>query len=326
MSRRPNDGYGYDAADTLHGDSKLVEPDVRRKLKDYFGAMGLGGKGAKEEAKITVTVGELRKLVREAIAEADKRTHGEPDLKCPKCGSRDVTTWAEDGESSEADWAECLKCDHYGKPEDFFELAEDPGTFGRQSMIINGDEDADDKMLVDEGDADDDEMIEGDPEAPFVAQGWYGGQGDPLYKLVSTGWPQRRGDVEDMLANALRLQRKSGDEEIDALVQMLEDALAGGGKKLRREFTDYAAEFQMDYDDRRYRQMAREIFNQWQERGPDVDWAGVVDLYARNRAKYLAAEIDKSKLYEKVLDVVENHYEGQFPPTGVVSHLRQGAG
>ncbi len=58
-------------------------------------------------------------------------------------------------------------------------------------------------------------------------------------------------------------------------------------------------------NDKKYESMAKQIFDAWSERGVDVDWLGVVNLFARNHSKNLAQEVDKTKLYEKVLNLVE---------------------
>lgn len=71
------------------------------------------------------------------------------------------------------------------------------------------------------------------------------------------------------------------------------------------EFRSFDDDFAEKITDKKYEAMAKQLHNAWSERGVDVDWAGVVNLYARNHSKNLAAEIDKSKLYEKVLNLVE---------------------
>ncbi len=70
--------------------------------------------------------------------------------------------------------------------------------------------------------------------------------------------------------------------------------------------------FDDDFDkltDKKYNEMAKQLYDAWAKRGVDVDWAGVVNLYARNHSKNLATEIDKTKLYEKVLTFVERDYK-----------------
>jgi len=73
------------------------------------------------------------------------------------------------------------------------------------------------------------------------------------------------------------------------------------------EFRSYDDDFAEKITDRKYEAMAKQLYLAWSERGVDVDWGGVVNLYARNHSKNLATEIDKTKLYEKVLNFVEQH-------------------
>lgn len=285
MPRRPNDGYDADASETLHDDGAYVEPDVRSSIKKYLKAMGL-------TSKKQVKVSELRQAIREAIAEK----MGQVPLKCPDCGSRnvglwsisgdvknpdwveckkcgasgriaryeivetrvpvtvnksanvedlvcpkcmhnDIETWAEDGESADADWAECLKCKYTGPPEEFM-LGEQASTMGRMSMMSTADEDPKEEILP--------------------------------------------------------------------------------------EFADWAQGFQDSYDNKRYEQLARQVFDAWPHHGPDVDWAKVVDIYVKNRAKNVHTELDKDKLYEKVLNLAEDHYDGNTPPTVRVSQHQYG--
>ncbi len=54
-------------------------------------------------------------LDHDELAEFNRRsaaTSGEV-LVCARCGSDEVTTWAEDGEAPDADYAECLACKHH---------------------------------------------------------------------------------------------------------------------------------------------------------------------------------------------------------------------
>lgn len=76
------------------------------------------------------------------------------------------------------------------------------------------------------------------------------------------------------------------------------------------EFRSFDEDFASKITDKKYQDMAKQIFDAWAERGVDVDWAGVVNLFARNHSKNLGQEVDKTKLYEKVLDIVEKHSEG----------------
>jgi hypothetical protein len=71
------------------------------------------------------------------------------------------------------------------------------------------------------------------------------------------------------------------------------------------EFRSFDEDFAEKLSDKKYEAMAKQLYDAWSERGVDVDWAGVVNLYARNHSQNLAAEIDKTKLYEKVLSFVE---------------------
>jgi hypothetical protein len=81
------------------------------------------------------------------------------------------------------------------------------------------------------------------------------------------------------------------------------------GKSDITEFRSFDDDFAEKFSDRKYEEMARELYNAWSQRGVDVDWAGVVNLYARNHSKNLAMDIDKSKLYEKVLTFVERDFD-----------------
>jgi len=74
------------------------------------------------------------------------------------------------------------------------------------------------------------------------------------------------------------------------------------------EFRSFDDDFADKLSDKKYEAMAKQLYDAWSERGVDVNWAGVVNLYARNHSKNLAAEIDKTKLYEKVLSFVEKGY------------------
>lgn len=75
------------------------------------------------------------------------------------------------------------------------------------------------------------------------------------------------------------------------------------------EFRSFDEDFASKIGDKKYQDMAKQIFDAWSERGVDVDWAGVVNLFARNHSKNLGQEVDKTKLYEKVLDLVEKSCE-----------------
>lgn len=73
------------------------------------------------------------------------------------------------------------------------------------------------------------------------------------------------------------------------------------------EFHNFEDDFVARLSDKKYEAMAKQIFDAWASRDTDVDWAGVVNLFARNHSKNLGQEVDKTKLYEKVLDLVERH-------------------
>lgn len=81
------------------------------------------------------------------------------------------------------------------------------------------------------------------------------------------------------------------------------------------EFTDWAAGFQEDFDNKRYEQLARQIYDDWPEHGTEVDWANVLDIYIKNRKKNIHTEIDKDRLYEKLLSYAESRYDGMISPT-----------
>jgi hypothetical protein len=90
------------------------------------------------------------------------------------------------------------------------------------------------------------------------------------------------------------------------------------------EFADWAQGFQDNFDNKRYETIARQVFNNWPHRGPDVDWAKVVDVYIKSRAKNIHSELDKNKLYEKVLSLAEDNYDGDIPPVAQVSQHQYG--
>ena len=75
------------------------------------------------------------------------------------------------------------------------------------------------------------------------------------------------------------------------------------------ELHSYEQDFAEKLSDKKYTMMAKEIFSAWASHDTDVDWAGVVNLFARNHSKNLGQEVDKTKLYEKVLDLVEKSEE-----------------
>jgi len=90
--------------------------------------------------------------------------------------------------------------------------------------------------------------IYGEPEVPFLAQDWHGGQTDPLYALASAGWPQELEHVGDALHNAKlakrdfdRNMRKKGGmrskqdleahESITNLIDGLEESIRRSSEK-----------------------------------------------------------------------------------------------
>ena len=221
---KSNDGFSDDAYDTLDEPGTYVEPDVRTSIKKYLKAMNLTNK------KTKIKVSELRRMVREVLVE----NYGDFDLKCPDCGALDdqITTWAEDGVSSEADQGECTQCGSYGPIDKFYQQEEAATTMTRSNFVTCGDEKDDERLS---------------------------------------------------------------------------------------EFADWAVNFQDNYDEKRYEILARQVYNDWPDHNTDVDWADVVDKFLKHRTKVLGAELDKNKLYEKVLSYVENHYDGNVPPTVVVA-------
>lgn len=92
------------------------------------------------------------------------------------------------------------------------------------------------------------------------------------------------------------------------------------------EFADWAQGFQDNYNNKRYEILARQVFDSWPHRGPDVNWSKVIDNFLKNRVKNLHVELDKDKLYEKVLNLVEDNYDGNVPPTASVTHPQYGPG
>ena len=80
------------------------------------------------------------------------------------------------------------------------------------------------------------------------------------------------------------------------------------------EFHSFERDFEERLSDKKYEAIAKQIFDAWSSRDTDVDWAGVVKLFARNHSKNLGQEVDQTKLYEKVLDLVEKHVETQRGP------------
>jgi hypothetical protein len=94
--------------------------------------------------------------------------------------------------------------------------------------------------------------------------------------------------------------------------------------KILPEFADWAQGFQNNYDNKRYETIARQVFNAWPHHERGVDWAKVVDIYIKSRTKNLHTELDRDKLYEKVLNLAEDHYDGSTPPVAQVSQHQYG--
>lgn len=83
------------------------------------------------------------------------------------------------------------------------------------------------------------------------------------------------------------------------------------------EFYDWAVDHKGRFDEKRYDLMAKQVYDSWPEHGQEVDWSKVVDVFLRLRSKNVHSEVDRDKLYEKVLSYAENHYQGNVPPTVV---------
>jgi hypothetical protein len=90
------------------------------------------------------------------------------------------------------------------------------------------------------------------------------------------------------------------------------------------EFADWSQGFQDNYNNKRYEMLARQIYNNWPNHGADVDWAKVIDLFLDSRMKNLHTELDKDKLYEKVLNLAEDHFDGSTPPVAQSSQHQYG--
>lgn len=158
---------------------------------------------------------------------------------------------------------------------------------GRQSMVTSADDDKDDKVDLHNGKGkeqlnDADEMSEVSP---------------PGYEKIVKGIKKNK-DVDNpwavawsMKDNGIKPKRESREIE---------------------EFVDYEQDFSERLSEKKYELMAQEIFNAWGSKDTDVDWAGVVNLFARNHSKNLGQKVDKTKLYEKVLDLVEKSEESKL--------------
>lgn len=90
-----------------------------------------------------------------------------------------------------------------------------------------------------------------------------------------------------------------------------EESVARSNETLE-EFKSFDDDFAEKIHDKQYEAMAKQIFDAWNSRDMDVNWAGVVDIFARNHSKNLGQKVDKTKLYEKVLDIVEKAHEPMY--------------
>ena len=100
-----------------------------------------------------------------------------------------------------------------------------------------------------------------------------------------------------------------GKEQLNDVDAVKEDAKVRRESRDIIEFTSYEQDFAEKLSNQKYEAMAKQIFDAWGTKDVDVDWAGVVNIFARNHSKNLGQEVDKTKLYEKVLDLVEAHEE-----------------
>lgn len=216
--------YNLLAKDTLNDDGTYVEPDVRKAIKTYLDSMGLN------DNKIKLSRKQLRALVREMLG-ADR--YESQRVVCPSCGSSDVETWAADGKSFDADYGECLSCEHSDDIDAFLSTEEASTVMTRSNFITASDD--------------------------------------------------------------------QKDEELKQL----------------EEFYDWAVDHKGRFDEKRYDLMAKQVYDSWPDHSQEVDWSKVVDIFLRLRSKNVHSEVDKDKLYEKVLSYAENHYQGNVPPTVV---------
>ena len=102
-----------------------------------------------------------------------------------------------------------------------------------------------------------------------------------------------------------------GDAPISEPVE--QDMLGRSGITEFRSFDD---DFADKLSDKKYTEMAKQLYDAWSARGVDGEWAGVVNLYARTPSTNLATEIDKTKLYEKVLTFVERDHKASSRKVG----------
>ncbi len=100
-----------------------------------------------------------------------------------------------------------------------------------------------------------------------------------------------------------------GKEQLNDADEMVETVSPDSEKREIEEFHSFEQDFAEKLSDKKYQSMAKQIFDAWASKDADVDWAGVVNIFARNHSKNLGQQIDKTKLYEKVLDLVEKHEE-----------------
>ncbi len=108
-----------------------------------------------------------------------------------------------------------------------------------------------------------------------------------------------------------------GKEQLNDVDEVAESAKPRNSRDVC-ELHSYEQDFAEKLSDKKYAMMAQEIFGAWASHDTDVDWAGVVNLFARNHSKNLGQEVDKTKLYEKVLDLVEKNEETKRDLSGLV--------
>ena len=83
--------------------------------------------------------------------------------------------------------------------------------------------------------------IYGDPEVPFLAQDWHGGQWSPLYQLVSSGWPQELDDVKSALreaqkaSNEIKRSHYSNKKEWEEASESITTLIDGLQESIRRK-------------------------------------------------------------------------------------------
>lgn len=168
----------------------------------------------------------------------------------------------------------------------------------RQSMMVTADgEDEDKEPNLHDGKGK--EQLNDADEVAEVAP--------PGYEKVVKGIKKNK-DVDNPWAVAWSMKNKG--------IKPKHESKESNEAQELEEFHDYEHDFVEKLSDKKYEMMATEIYNAWKSRDVDVDWAGVVDLYARNQSKNLGQKVDKTKLYEKVLDLVEKGPASDIAGTG----------